>query len=914
MDYQFTPLILLVLMAVLVTGLSLRVLRLRAIPGAKWLIILLLAVSEWSVAFALESLGVDLRNKQFWAQMEFFGIVTAPAAWLCFSQQFACPPQHPKRSRWSIFLLLLPSLLSLIVVWTPAWQETMWVRYRLDQEGPFLVKDYYPGSWLFATYAYGLFVYGSYLLLKKTHKEGGELRVLRQAVESSSEAVFITDIDGLITYINPAFTRLYGFGPEEVVGMTTPRLLKSGRLSPEEYQSFWQTLLSKQVFKGQLVNRTKGGRFLTIEGSANAILNEEGEITGFLAIQRNVSHQKKDEEEIQQSENNYRDLVEHSRDLICTHDLEGRLLSVNQFALDSLGVGLEEVIGHNIRDLLLPEMRAGVDDYLETICKTGQAQGKVKISTHSGEIRIWEYNNTLRTEGVSRPIVRGSAHDITQEYRIQKLLQRKVEELTLLHAVAVIGAEATDMDGLLREATRLIGESLFPDNFGILLLNQSGQMLYMHSSYHILANRDLKIPLGKGIAGRVAASGEALRVDDISDFPDYIAGQVSTRAELCVPLRGGDHVIGVINVESSKVGAFSEDDERLLITFASQLGIAIDKIRLLESERIHARQQTALFRLSADLANCMDEREVCQRVVRGLHDTLGYDNLGIFLVDKEKDERVMTASAGWDQAPTEWRISNREGLGGIVIESGKLHYTPDVRLSPVYIPGISNALSEVDLPIISGDEVIGVLNVESTKLNAFTENDFAILTAAVSQTALAIQRARLFKQVQQLAITDDLTGVNNRRNFIALAELEFSRSRRYQRPVTALMVDVDNFKNINDTYGHATGDQALHALAQYLLRNLRRIDILGRFGGDEFAVILSETDLAGGIVTAERLRQSASEMSIHTKGGDINLTVSVGVATAVGNYPDLTTLIERADNALLAAKDGGRDRIMVADL
>ena len=127
-----------------------------------------------------------------------------------------------------------------------------------------------------------------------------ELVKLRKAVETSGEVIFLTDRTGIITYINPEFTRLYGFSAEEVVGQVTPRILKSGMMQRQDYEIFWEMLLNKQVVKGELVNKCKDGRLLTVESSANPILDENGEIVGFLAIQRDVSERKRAEEELRQ--------------------------------------------------------------------------------------------------------------------------------------------------------------------------------------------------------------------------------------------------------------------------------------------------------------------------------------------------------------------------------------------------------------------------------------------------------------------------------------------------------------------------------------------------------------------------------------------------------------------------------------
>jgi diguanylate cyclase (GGDEF)-like protein len=160
-----------------------------------------------------------------------------------------------------------------------------------------------------------------------------------------------------------------------------------------------------------------------------------------------------------------------------------------------------------------------------------------------------------------------------------------------------------------------------------------------------------------------------------------------------------------------------------------------------------------------------------------------------------------------------------------------------------------------------------------------------------------------------MAITDELTGLYNRRGFYELGHREVERSRRFQRPLVAIMMDIDHFKRINDTYGHPVGDQVLAEVAKRCKDNLRRIDILGRLGGDEFTVLLPETDMFTGSRVAERLRLHVSAEPIITDGDPLRVSLSMGIAKATATTPDLDVLISRADSAMYRAKEKGRNRV-----
>jgi diguanylate cyclase (GGDEF)-like protein len=180
-----------------------------------------------------------------------------------------------------------------------------------------------------------------------------------------------------------------------------------------------------------------------------------------------------------------------------------------------------------------------------------------------------------------------------------------------------------------------------------------------------------------------------------------------------------------------------------------------------------------------------------------------------------------------------------------------------------------------------------------------------------AQGPVAYDNASLFSRVQELATTDELTGIANRRQFFLLAERELLRSRRNDETLTAMMIDIDRFKQVNDHFGHPVGDEVIAAVAQRLQGLVRGHDVLGRYGGEEFAVVLGASgDQAAAL--AERLRRAVSDEPIATEAGPIAVTISIGVAPLSAATADLEGLLAQADERLYAAKQAGRDRV-VAD-
>jgi len=226
------------------------------------------------------------------------------------------------------------------------------------------------------------------------------------------------------------------------------------------------------------------------------------------------------------------------------------------------------------------------------------------------------------------------------------------------------------------------------------------------------------------------------------------------------------------------------------------------------------------------------------------------------------------------------------------------------------------------MPIIFQKKVIGTLFLRTSRSrHEFSENEIQLLKTISDASANTLHNAFLFSQVEdekmrleKLAITDYLTGIYNIRYFHQRIIEEFSRSERYALPISCLMIDIDFFKKINDSYGHKIGDAALKEFAQLLKRRVRASDVLARYGGEEFIVMLPQTPVDGAIAEAERLRSAIKNRKFKSLKNQIGITVSVGISTfpnaRIKTHDDLISV---ADDALYEAKKSGRDRVIVFD-
>jgi diguanylate cyclase (GGDEF)-like protein/PAS domain S-box-containing protein len=263
-------------------------------------------------------------------------------------------------------------------------------------------------------------------------------------------------------------------------------------------------------------------------------------------------------------------------------------------------------------------------------------------------------------------------------------------------------------------------------------------------------------------------------------------------------------------------------------------------------------------------------------------------------------------------------ITEHPGIIGSVIKARKTlvlnnPINPDTRPLPVEQTEMDKPpRSYIGIPLMVRERVIGVMSIQSYHPNAFNNDHVRILEKIAIQAAIAIENAHLFSEVQRLAIIDELTGVYNYRGLQELGTREVERAVRFHRALSILFFDVDNFRSFNNTYNHLTGNIILQHIARKCRTMLRSVDILTRFGGDEFVVLLPEIDITNAEVVARRMVKEIGSETMATSFGELSVTISIGVAELTDDQTSLSVLIDRANRAEHQAKLGQKGIVVVA--
>lgn len=387
---------------------------------------------------------------------------------------------------------------------------------------------------------------------------------------------------------------------------------------------------------------------------------------------------------------------------------------------------------------------------------------------------------------------------------------------------------------------------------------------------------------------------------------------------LAVPLLGADHTYGTVEVYRSAKGSFSSEDVQLLSILANQAAIALTNAQLHEQSLNRLAALETIVQTLALFGASSDPQQIVQTAVRKAREVFRCQTCLVCFRNHETGLLELQGAVGVPESGPfrETLIRGLDPARCWAVQKGTAFIVRDARwdLRCEQEPEDQPPGSYICAPLTAGGQCFGVMRMTAEGRRRFSEEEVQLFTTIAEQVAIAAQRAQLFQQVQELATTDPMTGAHNYRRFREELTRELHEARRYRQPLSLLILDVDHFKQHNDTYGHPSGDQVLRRLAQVTRRCLRTVDLFARYGGEEFVVVLPQTARQGACAVAEKVRAAVEGTTFYGDPDtpEVRKTISVGVASFPEDGETDETLIAAADRALYRAKEGGRNRVETA--
>jgi diguanylate cyclase (GGDEF)-like protein len=445
----------------------------------------------------------------------------------------------------------------------------------------------------------------------------------------------------------------------------------------------------------------------------------------------------------------------------------------------------------------------------------------------------------------------------------------------------------------------------------IALLDRQSQQLYVRSQIGWDEGQDkVRLSLGQGITGAAALKKQPVYAPDVSQDSRYFCSAKSTRSELAIPLMVRDEVVGVLDCQSDRLDHFDAETIDLLTLFSTQASIALQNARLYSLEQQRARQLQAINAIAQQTTAVLDLEQLLERVCQLIHDAFRVSHVSLFL--REDHDLVLRAHHGTltPRIPEAGRFPVTAEPWASILSSNTTLTETD--LSGASTKLFAESASRICIPLVSFGQTLGILALDSALPDAFRDGDLQSLESVADICATAIQNAHYVDRVKQLAYLDGLTGIFNRRFFELRIMEEIERARRYGTGMAVIMADIDQFKRLNDEFGHVLGDEVLRQVSSLFHQQVRKIDVVCRYGGEEFGILLSQTTAPQAMKVGEKLRKLVESWQF--PGVPRTVTISAGTAAFPQHGTSRDALVRAADSALYAAKQAGRNRVCLGPL
>lgn len=723
-----------------------------------------------------------------------------------------------------------------------------------------------------------------------------ESRNARTLLEASADAMMVLDTKGMVKDMNTAAVRIFGYQREEMIGLPVFEFVEDPAVVR---RAFKQTLATGSMHDYITLGQHGTGKLIHCSTNASVLRNDEGVVTGIITTTRDITDQLRQQAELVK----LAAIIEHSSDAIISRTLDGLIVSWNKGAEKLYGYSADEMIGKSVECIFPENQRHEMTGLIERL--------KLAVPIEHFETqRITKSGNVIDVSVSISPIKDSSGQMVGVSVISRDICEKKRLERSLAISEAMFRQTCQGaLDGIIcidRNGNVTIWNNAAERIFGYRaneVMGKNVHALVAPERYHdaFTAGLERFQRTGQGpILGKTLEL-EAIRADG-SEIPVEIS--VSS-----IHVEGCYHAVGIVRdiSERRKAELKVKNAEEALLAEKNTIARANETLSSQANELSkHAQQMELLTQLGEYLQICSSDQEA-HSIVAQFAEKLFPNSSGALFIFKE--------SRNWLERVSAWGADTDDIKGFPVtdcwsIRRGQPHSFSTSCAGP-QCSHAESAENSLCVPLVLLGEIYGVMHVRWT-IESNPDED-KLVTRLAGDAALALANLRLRKQLKDLSIRDPLTGLFNRRYMEEFFGQEIMRARRKSSQLSVLMIDIDHFKDFNDTYGHEAGDAVLHELGKFLKRQMRESDITCRFGGEEFIVLLSESPLDTAQMRAEHLRKAVKLMRVHS-GDELlpEINISVGLAAFPLHGDNIEDIIRAADNALYLAKQQGRDRVCVA--
>jgi len=815
--------------------------------------LLMLSLTIWSFASIFEAGAMTVSGKIFWSKCQYFGIITVSPLWIIFSAEYTGRSKIlTDKTRWMIWVIPLATL---FLALTNEYHHLIWTDVSVISD-VFHLGYYTHGAAFFVhiVFSYVCLLVGTIWLVKSFMKGQKNRRL---------QTIFFV----IAVIISWTANILYILKMIPIPGLDITPLSFSlvALVMPwgiSRYKLFDLVPIARDTLLGSMVE-------------------------GVIVI-----------------------------------DPKGIILEINPAALNIICFDELQPVGQSIWKVLskykkVVEQFRGKTDLQSEVEIPGNPPRTINLRITS----ISEEENSFGQLIVIR--------DITKKKEAEKTEKDQRDFAEVLADTAAVINSSLDLNDVLDRILENVAKVVPHDGATIALVTDQGTAKFVavkksekYGSMETLLSLDIDVMEMTDFKEMSETRKPKIIMDTYkdSDWEHTIEETKWIRSYLGAPIFRQDELLGFINLDVGTPNFFQPEHAERLAIFTNYAATAILNAKLYSETRFRAEEMSILYEVSLAIAAGVGLEKTTKAVFRQLQKVIPIDLffLALYEPTEKKVSYFMYQKNGERIEIEPFYLMQKPSLTRYVTQKKETVYIADFKATDaevkedevIRVPGFDNR-TFLGVPLILRGEVMGVLSVQASHQNAYDANQIRLVETIAQQTSIAMDNAKLFEKMQEMAITDSLTDLYNRRYFYMILDNEFERAKRYQTPLSLIMMDIDHFKTVNDEFGHLVGDDVLRSMSEICKELLRQSDNMFRYGGEEFMIILPGTKQEEAFNVAERIRATIEKAVIITKKGNVKITISIGVSEYGEKYSEPSEFIESADRTMYEAKKAGRNCVRV---